>query len=138
LGFGAPRSRLDIHEAVVGVERIGEHAPEFEVRDGLPGLRDVGLDRRERRIVVLGARELEQLPGVAQLAIEAGEDADGVLELFLFAPQLLGALGIGPDVRLFELPRYFGEARLLALEVKDTSAALPTACSGRRASRRSD
>jgi hypothetical protein len=101
-------------------------------------LRDVGLDRGERRIVVLGARELEQLACVAQLAVEAGEDADGVLELLLFAPQLLGALGVGPDVGLLELPRYLGETRLLALEVKDTSAAPPTAYSGRRASRRFD
>jgi len=99
---------------------------------------DVGLDRGERRIVVLGARELEQFPGVAQLDVEAGEDADDVLELFLFAPQLLGAPGIGPEVRLVELPRYLGETRLLALEVKDTSAAPPTVCSGRRASRRFD
>jgi hypothetical protein len=72
------------------------------------------------------------------LDIEADEDADDILELFLFAPQILGALGIGPDVRFFEFPRYLGETRLLALEVKDTSAALPTACSGRRASRRFD
>src|SRR5712692_341830 len=82
--------------------------------------------------------ELEQLARIAELTLEAGEHADDVLELFLFAPQLLGALGIGPDVRLLELPRYRGETRLLALEVKDTSAAPPTAYSGRRASRRSD
>jgi len=101
-------------------------------------LRDVGLDCGERRIVVLGARELEQLACVAQPAVETGEDADDVLELFLFAPQLLGAPGIGPDVGLLEFPRYLGETRLLALEVKDTSAAPATAYSGRRASRRFD
>jgi hypothetical protein len=106
---------------------------ELEVRDDLLGSRDVGLDRGERRGVVLLAREREQLGGVLEFAVQVGESADEVVELLLLAAQILGALRVGPDVRVFELPAYFGEARLPALEVKDTSAALPISCRVRKA-----
>jgi hypothetical protein len=100
-------------------------------------LGDVGLDSRERRRVVFRAREREEIRGVAQLAVQIGEDADEIVELLFLAAQLLGALGVGPDVGLFELPGYFGESRLLAFEVKDTSAARSSACAGPTERRRS-
>jgi hypothetical protein len=138
LRLGASRAGLDVHEAVVRVERIGEHAAELEVRDDLLRARDVGLDRGERGGVVLLAREREELGGVLQLAVQIGERADEVVELLFLAPQLLGALRVRPDVRLLELPAYFGEAGLLGVEVKDTSATQPSACRGRRAWRKVD
>ena len=40
----------------------------------------------------------------------------------LFPAEFLRALGVAPDVRLFELPSDFDQALLLGVEVKDTSA----------------
>jgi len=99
-------------------------------------VRDIGLDRREGRGVVLRAGEREQLRSVTELAVQIGEDADEIVELLFLATQLLGPLGVGPDVRLFQLAAYFGETRLLPVEVKDTSAAPPISCRVRRAWRR--
>ena len=42
--------------------------------------------------------------------------------VFLLAPQFLGAFGVAPDVRFFELPDDFDQACLFGVEVKDTSA----------------
>jgi hypothetical protein len=44
--------------------------------------------------------------------------------LLLFAAELLGAFGVFPDFGVFEFAADFGQATLLLIEVKDTSAAL--------------
>jgi hypothetical protein len=96
-------------------------------------LRHVGLDGGEGRRVTFLAREREELRRVAQPGVQIGKDADEIVELLLLAAEVLGAPGVGPDVRLLELPVYFGESGLLGVEVKDTSAAPRTACRARRA-----
>jgi hypothetical protein len=68
-------------------------------------LRDVALDGAEGGVVVLVARELEQPLRVAQAARDAGEAADDGVELLLLLAELLGALGIVPDLRVLELFR---------------------------------
>jgi hypothetical protein len=85
----------------------------------------------KRGIVRLGLRHVEQLPGVLQAGVDAAERADGRVERLLLAPELLRALLVVPDAGVGELLLYFGEALLLAVEVKDTSAARPTASAGR-------
>jgi hypothetical protein len=94
------------------------------------------LDAQQGRLVVLRAAQLEQLAGVPQAVRDRAERLDGVLQALLLAPQLLGALRVGPDLRVLELPVDLYEARLLAVEVKGTSSAPPTAGSGLRACRR--
>jgi hypothetical protein len=99
-------------------------------------LADVLLDAFQRRVVVLGLAELAQLLGVLEPAIDRGQGLDDTFQGFLLAPELLGALGIGPDLRVLELPVDLYEAKLLAIEVKGTSSAPRTGLSGLRAWRR--
>lgn len=47
-----------------------------------------------------------------------------------FTAQVLGALGVLPDGRVFGEFGYFGQAFLLGIEVKDTSAILRCAMPG--------
>jgi hypothetical protein len=88
------------------------------------------LDALQRCVVVLAPAEVEQLAGVLQAARDRVERLDRGFQALLLAPQLLGALLIGPDFRVLELlvDRY--EAGALAFEVKDTSSAPRTAGSG--------
>jgi len=90
----------------------------------------VVLDALQRRVVVLGAAELEQLAGVLQAARDRVERRDGGLQALFLAPQLLGALLVGPDLRVLELPVDLYEAGAPAVEVKDTSSAPRTADAG--------
>ena len=54
--------------------------------------------------------------------IEVEQGLDDRFEGFLFAPDFLRALTVVPDRGIFGKLVDFGEARLLHLEVKDTSA----------------
>src|SRR5439155_8714761 len=110
-------------EAIVRIHRIREHAPKLEIGDLLLELRNVGADRSERRIVALGACEIEELGAVVQALVEQDQCADDLIELFLFAAQILRALRIVPDVRVLELAGDDFEALALRFEVKDISAA---------------
>jgi hypothetical protein len=65
------------------------------------------------------------------------ERPDYGVQGLLFLSELLGALLVRPDRGLAQLRFDFGEAFLLGVEVKDTSAAPPTATAGRRGGRRS-
>jgi len=91
------------------------------------------LHAEQRRLVVLGPAELEELAGVRQPARDRLERLDGGFQALLLAPELLGALGIGPDLRVLELLVDLYEARLPALEVKGTSSAPRTGRAGLRA-----
>jgi len=91
----------------------------------------------KRGIVVLPAREIEQLLRVREAGGDRRQGPDRRVERLLLAPELLGLLLVAPDAGIGEELLYRFEAPLLAVEVKDTSAARPTASAVRRASRRS-
>jgi hypothetical protein len=117
---------------------VGEHAAELERRHVLLELRRLAPDLLERRFVVIGARQAEQLGGIGQAAADAGQRADQAFEGLLLLAELLCALLVVPELRVFQLAVQRLEAPLLRLEVKDTSAARRTASAGRRGWRRSD
>ena len=124
LRLGAAGARLDVDEAVVRVHRIGEHAPEFEVGDACsrasrrrPRPRSASR-RRPRRARARRARALS-----SQARVELRQRADDAFERASFLAELLRALRVVPDLRVFELALDFREARRLHIEVKDTSAA---------------
>jgi hypothetical protein len=100
-------------------------------------LLEVRGDAEEGGVVVLGARELEELRGIGQAAADAPQRADYGLQRLLFLAEILGALRVGPDLGIGQLALYLGEPPFLAFEVKDTSAARPTGPAGRRARMRS-
>jgi hypothetical protein len=54
------------------------------------------------------------------------------IKRLLFPAELLGALGIVPDLGIFERPVDFFEAYFLYIDVKDTSAVRPGVRAGRR------
>ena len=137
LGFGASRARLNVEETVVRVHGIGEHAPEFHVGDDFLHRRDVASDGHHCRFVVFAARHPEQVACIAQSLVQLFQGADYRFQLLVFAPQLLGALGIIPDRRIFGQPDDFAQAVAFAFEVKDTSAVPDPGNPGRRAGWRS-
>jgi hypothetical protein len=91
----------------------------------------IGLERDQRRIVALGPRDLEQLPRVAQPAVEAVESADQRFEVLAFAAKILRAPVVAPHGGVFAELDDFGQATVLRLVVKDTSAT-PTRVPRRR------
>src|SRR2546427_4370582 len=93
---------------------------------------------RSGRVVVLRARHLEEATRIAQRRGDRGEPGDGRVQRLLFPAEVLRALGVAPDLGIGQERFDFRQAFLLALEVKDTSAARPTAYPGPRASTRSD
>ena len=137
LRLGAAGAGLDVHEAVVRVERVGEHAAELHGRNLALQLFHVRGNAGQRVVVRLGPRELEELPGVREAAVDARERADDCLEGLLLLAELLGALLVAPDARVAEELLYLGESLLLAFEVKDTSAARRRGTAGRPGWRRS-
>ena len=120
LRFGAAGARLDLQEAVVGVGRVGEHAPELEVGDFAIDLLRVGFDGFEGGVVFLAARHLEEFVGVVDAAADVDQTQHHAVECLLFLAEILGALGVAPDVGCFELAVDFLEPDLLHIEVKDT------------------
>jgi hypothetical protein len=114
-----------------------EHPPELEVGDRLLEAVDVAGDREQRRVVVLGARQLEELRAVGEAVVERRQRADDRVERLLLLAELLRALRVVPDLRVLELARYRREPRGLLVDVKDTSASRPPAPSARRACSRS-
>jgi hypothetical protein len=100
-----------------------EHPPELELGHRAPELRHVVDDRRERRVVTLGACEFVELPAVAEPAVNAGERVDDAVERLLLAAELLRPRRIVPDLRILELALDRGETRRFQIEVKDTSGA---------------
>jgi len=114
-----------------------EHPPELEPADGLLDAGDVVAHGDERRIVALGARQLEQLAAVREIAVDVAKRADDRLERLLLPAERLRALGIVPDLGVLELALDLGQPRRLDLEVKDTSGAGPRVRGGRRACWRS-
>jgi hypothetical protein len=131
LRLGAAGAGLDLDEAVVRVERIAEHALELELGDLPAEPAGVGLDRLQRRVVVVGARHLEQLARVGQPASSRRRRPTTSSSSFFSRPSSCARLGRStrrdPPARAD-----FRQPALLRLDVKDTSAGRRAGCSGRR------
>jgi hypothetical protein len=138
LGLGAASAGLDLDEAVVGIERIVEHPLEFEFGDLLCQPGDVGLDRDQRRVVLIGARHLEQLARIAHAGFQRVHLLHDQVEALLLPPQFLCALGIVPDLWVFQRAADFLESTLLRVDVKDTSGVQRGGRAGRQSCLRSD
>jgi hypothetical protein len=80
---------------------------------------------------------LQQLIGPAQTIVEVADAVDDLVELRAFLAELLGALGVIPDVGIFQLASYFFETFALGVVVKDTPVTTRRGWSGRRCGRQS-
>ncbi len=106
--------------AFARIHLAGEHALEFELLDFRAEILDVVGDGRGRAFVVFADRKIEQIAGLAERIGQRADAADDALEIRALLAELLRALRVVPDVRVFELARDFLEALGLRIEVKDT------------------
>jgi hypothetical protein len=104
----------------VRIHLPAEHAREFEL--AYLGLQPFGiaLDLTSGGFVALELGELEQLRGIAQPAACAIELLELRGQARALAAEFLGALGIAPDGRIFQLAIDLFEAFLLAIVFKET------------------
>ncbi len=85
---------------------------------------DVGGGAVQAVVVVFRLRHLEQLARIAEVLLDLAEAEHDAFQHLALAAQFLRALGVLPDGRVFGEFDDFGQAFLLGIEVKDTSAIL--------------
>jgi hypothetical protein len=90
----------------------------------------VALDVECRGLIALGLGELEQLGRFIDALSSAVDFADVGAQAGALAPELLGAGGVRPDVRILELAPNFLKPFLLAVVLKETPVAMPCARRG--------
>ena len=93
---------------------------EFEFFDVRGQAVDVCRNGDSRAFVFLGFRQFEQLACTGKAIAERADAVDDPVERRAFLAELLGALGVVPDVRIFQLAGYFLEPFALGVVVKDT------------------
>jgi hypothetical protein len=107
----------------VRVHLAPEHALELEVAHvGLKALR-VALDVARRSLIILRLGELQQLGGVADALGGAIDLPDITAQACALASEFLRAGRIGPYEGVLQLARYFLEALLLEIVLKETPVA---------------
>jgi hypothetical protein len=124
LGLGAAGARLDVEEGAVRVHLAREHALELEPLELCVDRAEVLLDRPHHALVCVGLGHVEELGGLAGASRQFVEGGDHAIEPGPLATELLCALGVLPDGRVFEFAQYFGQSLALARIVKDTPSAL--------------
>ena len=122
LRFRAASAGLNVDEAIERVGRVVEHAAELKRGNGLLDFVDVGGNGIQRVVVVLLARHRKQLIGILEAIGYTIERQDDVLERLLLFAQFLRALGVVPDLRVFEFARNGVQLIEFLIVVKDTSA----------------
>jgi len=120
LGLGAAGTRVDVEEGVARVHLAGEHPLELQLVHLLPEAAHVGLDLGEGALVAFLGGKLEELAALGESPGQLVEDVDDVLQLGPLPAELLGPLGLLPDVRVLELAPDLLETFLLARVVKGT------------------
>jgi len=123
LRLGAAGAGLDVDEAVVRIQGIGEHPPELERGDVLFEPVRFAPELLERGVVLVRCGELEKLVGIGDAAVDAVERLDDRFEAFLFLAELLRPLRVVPQLGILELLVQRVETGFLRRIVKDTSAA---------------
>ena len=104
-----------------------EHALEFEALDFLARRVHVAADLGDRRLVLLGLGQLEQVGRVVEAAVDALELAHHRLELGALPAERLGARRVLPDLGILQRLLDLGQPLALAIEVKETPGARWTA-----------
>jgi len=70
--------------------------------------------------VLLAFRQFQQFAGLGQAIQDRGDAANGLFQVGAFTAQVLGVLGVVPDVWVFQFPGYFFQTLFLGVVVKDT------------------
>jgi len=125
LRLGAAGTRLDIEVGVVGVHFAGEHAPEFQALDTRLEAPQIAFHFGCRRRVILLDGKRQQLVCIAETIRDFVKPDDDLLQPCPLLAECLRALGLVPDVRLFQLALNLGQPFRLLIVVKDTSSTRP-------------
>jgi len=120
LRLGAAGARLDVHEGIGRIHFTREHAPEFQLADARFQPVHVVRDGSDGGIVTFVGGQLQQLTGVVEPVGNAIQAFHEVGKACPLAAQILRALRIVPDLRVFQFASYFFEAFALDRVVKDT------------------
>ena len=87
----------------------------------MPGQRvDVARNGGRGAFVAFGFGQFEQFAGAGEVVAERADAIDDAVERRALLAELLRALRVVPDVRVFQLAAYFLEPFALAVVVKDT------------------
>ncbi len=115
----------------IGIEPVGLAAQqrfELAARDFLLQRFQRGLGFRHHAFIVLGFAEFDHADIVVEFALDLADAAERILQRGPLLHQLLGLLGIVPEIGIFCELVQFGETRRGCIDVKDaSSAARPTA-----------
>ena len=110
----------------IGIEAVGlARQQRFELAAGdflLQGLQRV-LGFGDDALIVLGLAELDHPDIVLELALDLADAVQRILQRGALLHQLLGLLGIVPEIGIFGELVQLGEARRGCLDVKDASSA---------------
>ncbi|EQM73537.1 hypothetical protein L686_04955 [Stutzerimonas stutzeri MF28] len=71
-------------------------------------------------MIVFFDGHVEQVTGIGKAALEVIDGFDDLRQGGTLTAQVLGVLGLVPDVRVFEFAVYFDETIMLLIVVKDT------------------
>jgi hypothetical protein len=127
LRLGATGAGLHIDVGIVGVGLAAEHALEFQpLHLGFETLH-IRCQRGGGGLVVFQLDQLGQFERVGDAARQLADAADDVFQTRPLAIEFLRALGVFPDLGVFELAQDFGQALLAGIEVKDTPVGFPPA-----------
>ena len=123
LALGAARAGMDLE---IGIEPVGLAGQQrFELAAGdflLQGLQRV-LGFGHDAGIVLGFAEFDHLDIVAELALDLADALERILQRGALLHQLLGLLGIVPEIGIFGELVQLGEASRGLFDVKDASSA---------------
>ena len=110
----------------IGIEPVGlarQQRFQLAARDFLlQGLQRV-LGLGHDAFIVLGLAELDHLDIVVELALDLADALERILQRGALLHQLLGLLGIVPEIGIFGELVQLGEASRGCLDVKDASSA---------------
>src|SRR5262245_49741283 len=119
---------MDLEIAVVGVGLAREQRLELAARDIRAQLLERGLGLRHHLLIALGLAELDHGQLVVELALDAGDRVELILERGALLHYALRALLVVPEIGVFGLAVELVEALARLVEVKDASSAVrPTA-----------
>ncbi len=123
LAFGAAGAGMDFE---IGIETIGlARQQRFELAPGdflLQGFQR-GFGFRDHAVIALGLAELDHADVVFELPLDLANARERILKRGALLHQLLGLLGIVPEVGIFCELVQLSEARRRFLDVKDASSA---------------
>ena len=123
LALGTAGAGMDLEVGVVRIGLAGKQALDLAARGFRLDPADGALAFADASLVALGLPELDQRQGILEVLLEPPDGAGLVLERVPLAHDLLGRLGVVPEVRVLGLSVQLGEASLRRIPVKDASSA---------------